>query len=115
MKFLKMIPEQLKNSPETIQFNEVIAYIDIHYNFTPAKFTNGDTVNEENQNNGSCKIFSFARLNQLTEEETLSLFGDFYKEDVLKNPEGADHQNIRNFMKTGWDGISFEKEALQEK
>ncbi len=115
MKFLKMIPEQLKNTPETIQFNEVIAYIDTHYDFTPAKFTNGDAVNEENQNNGSCKIFSFARLNQLTEEETLSLFGDFYREDVLKNPEGTDHRNIRNFMKTGWDGISFEKEALQEK
>lgn len=110
-----MISEQLRNSPETIQFNEVIAYIDTHYDFTPAKFTNGNTVNKENQNNGSCKIFSFARLNNLSEEETLSLFGDFYREDVLKNPEGTDHQNIRNFMKTGWDGILFEKEALQEK
>ncbi|WP_294243594.1 HopJ type III effector protein [uncultured Chryseobacterium sp.] len=110
-----MIPEQLRNSTETLCFSDVIAYIDAHYDFTPAKFTNGDTVNEENQNNGSCKIFSFARLNNLSEEETLSLFGDFYREDVLKNPEGTDHQNIRNFMKSGWEGIAFEKEALQEK
>lgn len=48
-------------------------------------------------------------------EETLALFGDFYRNDVLKNPGGNDHQNIRNFMEFGWDGILFEGEALREK
>jgi len=110
-----MLPEQLKNAPETIQFKEVIAYIDEHYDFTPVKFTNGDTVNEAGQNNGSCKVFSFARLNSLSKQETLNLFGEFYREDVLKNPEGTDHQNIRNFMQYGWDGIVFEGEALHRK
>jgi hypothetical protein len=33
----------------------------------------------------------------------------------LKNPAGTDHQNIRNFMKTGWNGIQFEGEALVSK
>ena len=110
-----MILEQLKNSQETIDFKEVIAFIDTHYDFTPTKFTNGNTVNEANQNNGSCKVFSFAKLNDLTKEETLALFGDFYRTDVLENPEGDDHQNIRNFMNFGWDGVSFEGEALKEK
>jgi len=108
-----MLLQQLKTSPETIDFKEVIAYIDEHYDFTPTKFTNGNTVNEAGENNGSCKIFSFAKLNKLSNEETLALFGDFYRTEVLKNPEGSDHQNIRNFQRFGWDGISFDGEALK--
>lgn len=110
-----MLFEQLENSAEEIQFKEVIAFIDEHYDFTPTKFTNGNTVNEADQNNGSCKVFSFAKLNDLSKEETLSLFGAFYREDVLQNPEGTDHQNIRNFMNFGWDGITFEGKALTRK
>ena len=110
-----MIVEQLKNTPEELAFSNVIAYIDEHYEFTPTKFTNGNTVNEANQNNGSCKVFSFAKINQLSPEETLLLFSEFYREDVLKNPEGTDHQNIRNCMKFGWEGIIFEGEALKKK
>lgn len=110
-----MLFEQLEKSAGEIQFNDVIAYIDEHYDFTPTKFTNGNTVNETNQNNGSCKIFSFAKLNDLSKEDTLNLFGAFYREDVLQNPEGTDHQNIRNFIEYGWDGVSFEGEALSKK
>ena len=106
---------QLKTSPETIDFKEVIAFIDENYSFTPTRFTNGNTVNEANENNGSCKVFSFAKLKGLNEEETLALFGDFYRTDVLENPEGSDHQNIRNFMQYGWDGIAFEGQALAKK
>jgi len=110
-----MILTQLKISPNTINFKEVIAYIDEHYDFVPTKFRNGNTVNEAGENNGSCKVFSFAKLKGLNEAETLALFGDFYRTDVLENPEGNDHQNIRNFMQYGWDGIAFEREALAEK
>ena len=94
-----MILEQLKNFPETINFNDVIVFIDENYNFKPVRFVNGSIVNEANQNNGSCKIFSFAKMNNLSEKDTLALFGDFYRNDVLQNPEGEDHQNIRNFIK----------------
>lgn len=110
-----MLLEQLKDSPQTIAFNDVIAYIDAHYDFTATKFTNGDTVNEANQNNGSCKVFSFAKLQGLEKEEVLALFGAFYREDVLQNPTGTDHQNIRNFIQHGWAGITFEGEALKAK
>lgn len=110
-----MLFEQLENSPEEIKFKDVIAFIDEHYDFISTKFTNGNTVNEANQNNGSCKVFSFAKLNDLSKEEVLHLFGEFYRKDVLQNPEGTDHQNIRNFMEFGWDGISFEGKALKRK
>ncbi|WP_312418696.1 HopJ type III effector protein [Epilithonimonas sp.] len=109
-----MILEQLKNSPETINFNDVIVFIDENYNFKPVRFVNGSIVNEANQNNGSCKIFSFAKINNLSEKETLALFGDFYRNDVLQNPEGEDHQNIRNFIKYGWNGILFTEDALEK-
>lgn len=110
-----MLFEQLEKSAEEIQFKDVIAFIDEHYGFTPTRFTNGNTVNEADQNNGSCKVFSFAKLNDLSKEETLNLFGEFYRKDVLQNPEGKDHQNIRNFIEFGWDGISFDGKALTRK
>ncbi|MCL9770621.1 HopJ type III effector protein [Flavobacterium sp. HXWNR69] len=96
---------------EILSFAEVIATIDANYSFTPSFFKNGDVVNEENQNNGSCKVFSFAKIHKLSEKETLFLFGEHYQK-VLETPSDADHQNIRNFIKFGWNGIAFEKEAL---
>lgn len=111
MNLLQVISKQ----PETITFPEVIQYIDARYDFTPTRFSNGTAVNEAGQNNGSCKVFSFAKLHGLTVEQTLALFGDYYRVDVLGNPEGTDHQNIRNFMKQGWEGIHFDGDALKAK
>ncbi len=99
-------------SQETIYFQDVIAFIDKNFLFIPIAFKNGNQYNETGQNNGSCKVFSFAKLNNLSQEETLLLFGEHYQ-DVLKTPEATDHQNIRNFMQFGWNGIAFEGEALQ--
>ncbi|MDI9864902.1 HopJ type III effector protein [Flectobacillus sp. DC10W] len=105
--------EKIKTNPETIEFQEVIAVIDASYQFQPTRFRNGNTINEAGQNSGSCKVFSFAKLNALSQEETLACFGAFYRNDVLQNPAGTDHQNIRNFIQFGWDGIEFEGQALQ--
>lgn len=96
-------------------FQATIAYIDEKYNFTPTAFKNGNQLNNAGENNGSCKIFAFAKINNLEKEATLSLFGSYYFDDVLKNPDGNDHQNIRNFITFGWDGISFDGEALELK
>lgn len=106
---------KIAQNPDLISFTEVIDYIDTHYNFTPTAFRNGETYNAVNQNNGSCKVFSFAQLQQLKKEQTLSLFRDYYRKDVLENPHGTDHQNIRNFITFGWDGIRFEGTALTKK
>ena len=104
--------EKLKNTPNAITFQETIAVIEAHYDFEPTAFENGLQHNMANENNGSCKVFAFAQLHNLSAETTLACFGAYYTEDVLKNPNGTDHQNIRNFMKTGWDGIAFYGEPL---
>lgn len=104
--------EQLKDSPETIEFEHCISIIDNNYQFTATEFSNAGLLNKANQNNGSCKIFAFAKLHQLTEQQTLNCFGQYYRQDVLLNPNNNDHQNIRNFIKSGWSGISFKSSAL---
>lgn len=106
---------KLKNSPESINFQEVITVIDENYNFSPTAFKNGSTFNEAGQNNGSCKLFAFAQLQNLSKEETLNCFGDYYRKDVLEFPENTDHQNIRNFIAFAWDGVKFEGSALEAK
>jgi len=103
----------LRDSPDDVEFDDVIKLIDDTYEFTPVKFTNGDLVSEAGQNTDSCKIFAFARRARLNEQQTLYCFGSFYRDDVLKHPENMDHPNIRNFMQTGWQGVSFEGEALK--
>lgn len=58
----------------------------------------GDVQSASGENMGSSKILSLGRLAGLSEQETLCLFGHYYK-DVCSNPEGTDHPNIRAFMK----------------
>ena len=106
---------KLRNTPKDICFSETINVIEAHYIFTAAAFKNGSLENSSTQNLGSCKVFSFALKQQLTKEETLACFGQYYFIDVLENPNGTDHQNIRNFMNTGFKGLIFEKETLVEK
>ena len=61
------------------------------------------------------KYFLFAQLNGLDQAQTLSLFAEHYAA-VLATPDATDHQNIRQFMQNGWDGIQFGKgQALTAK
>lgn len=106
--------DKLRETPELIVFEETMNVIDTNYNFTPISFTNGEIINEVGQNSGSCKLFSFAKLQKLTQQETLHCFGEHYK-NVLEHPDGDNHQNIRNFMKTGWEKLSFNDQALTQK
>ncbi|MHC4320680.1 MAG: HopJ type III effector protein [Planctomycetota bacterium] len=112
---LETFLQKLKDSPENIEFNDTMSIIDSLYVFTSTSFQNSDLVNGAGQNSGSCKLFSFARLHNLTPEQTLACFGSYYRDDVLKHPDNRDHQNIRNFMKTGWSGIEFDSEPLKAK
>lgn len=111
---LEQYLEKLNTSPETITFNDTMSVIAEQYDYTPTTFTNGDAINPAGTNEGSCKLFAFAKLNALSEAQTLQAFGDYYRVDVLQNPDGSDHANIRNFMKTGWGGVKFEGTALVE-
>ena len=106
---------KLNATPELIGFSETIAIIDTNYEFTPTAFRNGETENLAGQNSGSCKLFSFAKLHGLSVEQTLNCFGDYYRVDVLQHPDANDHQNIRNFIRFGWNGVNFNGNALMPK
>lgn len=111
---LEKFIEKLRNIPAKVIFQDTMDTIDTLYDFSPVSFSNGTITNKAGENNGSCKLFHFAKLHKLTQEETLYCFGEHYK-NVLDTPTATNHQNIRNFMKTGWDGISFEDQALTKK
>ena len=98
---------QLSTEPDSISFQQTIMLIDALYDFTPTAFQNGEQINAAGENNGSCKILAFALLHQLSEPQTLQLFGDFYRLEVLPDIKGTNHANIRNFIRTGWDGVEF--------
>ena len=103
---------QLDLNAEQVSFEQVMQIISENYRYLPATFNNGDLLNEAGTNEGSCKIFYFAKLNKLTEQQTLTCFGRFYREDVVNNPQGNDHGNIRNFMQSGWSKLEFNSVAL---
>lgn len=105
--------QRLRETPEQIEFTDTIAAIESHYEYTPTAFRNGEVESTAGQNAGSCKIFSFAKLQGLSVNETLACFGRYYREDVLQHPDASDHQNIRTFMRGGWSGIVFAGEALR--
>jgi len=112
---LDTFKQKLQNTPKSIVFSDTMDTIESNYEFTKTAFTNGDLQNSAGKNSGSCKLFAFAKEQGFTKEETLSCFGQFYYIDVLGDPEGQGHQNIRNFMKTGFDGLTFEGEPLKKK
>lgn len=106
----------IATNPVEVEFDQVIAVIDKDYNYTPTQFYNGlgkdEVVNPAGTNEGSCKIFAFADLNDLNEAQTLACFGQYYRKDVLMNLGGSDHANIRTFMRFGWEGLHFDNPPL---
>ena len=111
--------QQIKNTPEKTEFKDVIDIIDKNYSYSPTRFSNGagseKIINAAGENEGSCKIFSFAKIHQLDDEQTLQCFGNYYREDVLEHPGNSDHGNIRRFIKYGWQHVIFEGDALTAK
>lgn len=100
---------QLKDG--SAKFADVLAFIEARYQHTPTAFQNGAQSNAATENQGSAKVLSFAQIEGLNQADTLSLFAEHYA-SVLATPEATDHQNIRQFMQHGWDGVKFEGKAL---
>lgn len=115
---LSELLELLKSKPTSVQFNDVIETINTEYHYTPSRFTNGkdsDTViNEAASNEGSCKIFAFAKFNNLTKDQTLNCFGVYYRDDVLLNPNNTDHVNIQTLIKYSLNDIHFDNIVLSK-
>ena len=111
-KEIDQLLSQLNN--KEIKFSDVLQFIEAHYTHTPAAFKNGEQLNAATENQGSAKVLRFAQLNKLSETDTLRLFAEHY-DDVVATPNAVNHQNIRQFMQCGWEGVHFESEALNEK
>lgn len=92
-------------------FDDVISFIDDHYRYTPTAFTNGTLSNAAGTSEGSCKVFGFAKLHNLSQKDTLSLFCEHYKA-VLTHPNGIDHPNIREFLHWGWQAFAMPTSPL---
>ena len=54
-------------------------------------------------------------MHNFDSKQTLNCFGDYYRVDVLQNPDDEDHSNIRTFIKYGTQGIRFLDNALTKK
>ncbi|WP_228063718.1 HopJ type III effector protein [Faecalibacter rhinopitheci] len=108
----EMVQEILEQLAEgTVTFNDVIAYIESRYSYVPTAFKNGQQENAAEENQGSAKVLAFGMVEGLTQADTLKLFAEHYQA-VLDTPEGKDHQNIRQFMENGWQGVTFEGNVL---
>ena len=102
----KSFAEKIKSNDDmskTLTYQDTIDFIDKHYTYFAVPFQCGDISYEPNVKTGAAKIFSFGLMTQMNEEQTLRLFGEYYRD--LK-PED-DRPNMRNFLKYGWRGIAF--------
>lgn len=97
-----------------MKFKDVIEFIDNYYFFTPSSFRNGLQLNGVTENHGSCRVLYFAKINNLSKDDTLTLFAEHY-DNILMDPEGDGHQNIRQFQLNGWESVQFESEVLRLK
>ena len=99
-------------SPDSIEFEDTIGAIDAGYDFTSVAFEVGPVSNAGGTNMGSAKIFSLAKLGGLSADATLHLFGRYYRDDVLKNPDGDDHANIRAFQARAIRATALERAPI---
>jgi len=93
-------------------FDDTLALIDQHFDFQPTGFNNGPVRNEAGENAGSCRVFALGQYCNLSEADTLNLFAQHYQQ-VLGDPAGDSHGNIRQFISTGWSGIRFDQQPLR--
>ena len=93
-------------------FDDTLALVERHFDYHSAGFHNGPLFNTAGENAGSCKVFGLGLYCSLNETDTLKLFAQHYQQ-VLDDPAGESHSNIRQFMGSGWSGIRFEDTPLR--
>ena len=93
-------------------FDDTLVLIDRHFEFQPTGFNNGPLRNDAGENAGSCRVFALGQYCNLSEADTLNLFAQHYQQ-VLGDPTGDSHGNIRQFISTGWSGIRVDQQPLR--
>ncbi len=96
------------------RFSDTLELIGQVFDYQPTGFHNGPLFNPAGENEGSCRVFSLAQYCNLNEADTLRLFAEHYQQ-VLDDPAGESHGNIRQFMTTGWSGIRFDQPPLRKR
>lgn len=102
---------KLNLSPADLVFADTLAAFDRRFRLTPCTFHNGPLTNASGTNLGSLRVFALARHLNLNDNQCLALFAEHYRQ-VLATPDGQDHANIRQFMRTGLAGVRFDGEPL---
>ncbi len=99
-----------------VDYEETISLIKALFRVVPCSFRVGKghfmVTNAAGTHVGSLSILALGRLLGLDKTTTLQLFGRHYRE-VLANPHGEGHANIRQFMLHGWDGVEILGDPLQ--
>ena len=93
-------------------FADTLALVEQFFQYQPTAFSNGPLKNAAGENEGSCRVFALGQHCNLNESDTLRLFAEHYQQ-VLQEPTGNSHGNIRQFMTTGWSGIRFDGTPLR--
>ena len=88
--------EKLSTDANKVEFEESIRLIEELFEVIPCEFSIGNHSNAKGSNLGSLKILAFSIKYNLSTDQTLNMFGKYYREDVINNPNGNDHQNIRH-------------------
>jgi len=88
------------------RLNATIAGIRSMYDVPPQAFSVGGHENSPGENEGSLAIFGFAKMHNLHNNQVFSMFCEA-GDEVLANPEGTDHPNIRAFIGDNFDGVRF--------
>ena len=96
------------------QFEDTLELIARFFEYQPMRFFNGPLDNAAGENEGACRVFCLAQYCNLNEADTLQLFAEHYRQ-VLDDPAGDSHGNIRQFMTTGWSGIRFDGQPLRKR
>ena len=96
----------VRSEPATHMFQATMDAVEEDFEVLEVPFSVGPVESAAGTNMGSAKCFSMGKLFNLSEAETLVLFGEHYR-GVIDDPDGDAHPNIRAFMAGGWDCISF--------
>lgn len=71
------------STPSSVDFEDTMAIINEHYNYQPTAFSNGTgdskVTNDAGQNEGSCKIFAFAQLHELSQKRLFCVLVAFIR------------------------------------
>ncbi|MFZ5756236.1 MAG: HopJ type III effector protein [Pseudomonadota bacterium] len=106
-----------RSTDSSLMFQEVMSTIRRHYECTPVAFSVGESTpspvrNPAGTNAASSQLLAFGKRLGLDEQTLLGLYAEHYR-DVLADPAGSNHANIRAFMTGGWAGVSLPADPLR--